>query len=210
MWRSLEKGSLYTHSYHARSPSNNEATGCRPTKPSMTDRATLMVRITRPVSPSHPLAILWQPTRPTGQTFYESLLKTNRELRARSIVSVFFETRPELTHTRSLSLSPLLSVTPSMTCYSWRQAWVPLSCARFLSFSFFIIYQFRVAILLLLALGGLHILGNRRRARVCGARGFYLIKRRGAERRSVDGWEDGRKKYNCDGVWVILSLVYWS
>lgn len=58
---------------------NNEATGCRRPhrrEPSMTDRATLMARITRPVSPSHPPAILWQPTRPTPLTFfYDSLFK---------------------------------------------------------------------------------------------------------------------------------------
>lgn len=58
---------------------NNEATGCRRPhrrEPSMTDRATLMARITRPVSPSHPPAILWQPTRPTPPNlFYDSLFK---------------------------------------------------------------------------------------------------------------------------------------
>lgn len=81
-----EKASLYTHSYHARVPRvNNEATGCRRPhprrEPSMTDRATLMARITRPVSPSHPPAILWQPTRPTPPNlfFTTPFLKTNRE-----------------------------------------------------------------------------------------------------------------------------------
>lgn len=63
---------------------NNEATGCRRPhrrEPSMTDRATLMARITRPVSPSHPPAILWQPTRPTPPNlFYDSLFKNKQRI----------------------------------------------------------------------------------------------------------------------------------
>ena len=82
----LEKGSLYAHGYHARSPSNNEATGCRP-------HHTLYDRLCNLDGPYNPTC---QPFTPTGhfmaadqadrtRPFYESLLKTNREsARARS------------------------------------------------------------------------------------------------------------------------------
>lgn len=76
----LEKGSLYAHGYHARSPSNNEATGCRP-------HHTLYDRLCNLDGPYNPTC---QPFTPTGhfmaadqadrtRPFYESLLKTNRE-----------------------------------------------------------------------------------------------------------------------------------
>lgn len=153
-----EKASLYTHSYHARVPRvNNEATGCRRPhprrEPSMTDRATLMARITRPVSPSHPPAILWQPTRPTPPNlfFTTPFLKTNRE--------------------SSAFLPPVF-----VPLFVIRR----LGCTEFLLSVFSLFSFFLISISssrrspILVALGGLYIL----RRKLVGGGSGYLIKSR--------------------------------
>lgn len=135
---------------------NNEATGCRRPhprrEPSMTDRATLMARITRPVSPSHPPAILWQPTRPTPPNlfFTTPFLKTNRE---------------------SSAFPPVL-----VPLFVIRR----LGCTEFLLSVFSLFSFFLISISssrrspILVALGGLYIL----RRKLVGGGSGYLIKSR--------------------------------
>lgn len=135
---------------------NNEATGCRRPhprrEPSMTDRATLMARITRPVSPSHPPAILWQPTRPTPPNlfFTTPFLKTNRESSAFPP-----RTRPAIRYT-----STWMHRVSSVGIFSFFLFLISISSSR------------RSPILV--ALGGLYIL----RRKLVGGGSGYLIKSR--------------------------------